>query len=50
MGALDELLAIPAIGGNVSMTTRGFIQSLEPLVSFNGHRFVALSALAWNMS
>jgi len=42
----DELLAIPAIGGNVSTTSfSDYIQSLAAGIDFHGRRLVAHAAV-----
>ena len=47
----DDLLAVPTIGGNLSTSSfSGFIESVAPLVSFNGHRLVVQTVVARDRS
>ena len=49
-GIFDELLAIPAIGGNVSTTSfSDFVQSTGPVNYYNGQRLVVDAVMWWNM-
>ncbi|KAI0262277.1 hypothetical protein BGY98DRAFT_1050297, partial [Russula aff. rugulosa BPL654] len=46
----DELLAIPAISGNVSTSSfSDYVQSTGPANDYHGHRLVVHAAMWWNM-